>query len=102
MSERITVDELHRLFASLDKKLDVLHAENRSEIRRMGESWHQLMRDVGEQKVRVENIENDLGHLVQAHADIRAKVDDTVKNAAFVSGGIGVIAFLSRWWPFGH
>lgn len=106
--ERITTPELHRLFAELRSDLRSAMVDVKSEHRRMGEQIQIALRELGETRVRVTAAELDINEIrADAHRcavsvkQIDDKVNDTVKNAAFVSGGIAVLAFLLKLWPFG-
>lgn len=106
--ERITTAELHRLFADLRSDLRSALVDVKADHRRMGEQIQVALQELGETRVRMTAAELDINEIrSDAHrcaASVKSiddKVNDTVKNAAFVSGGIAVLAFILKLWPFG-
>jgi hypothetical protein len=75
--------------------------ENKSEMRRLGADVTLALKEISETRVRLTTSELDLSELRTEVKSLNEKVSDTVKNAAFISGGIAAIAYIGRFWPFG-
>ena len=105
---KMSTDELHRWFADLREDMRSSMIEIRNEQRRMADHMQVAIKELGEARVRLTAAEIDINEAwAEAHRvaatvkQVDDKVNDTVRNAAFVSGGIAALAFLLKLWPFG-
>lgn len=106
---RVTSGELQRLIERLERGLSEFRSENKSEMRRLSQDVQQAIRELGETRSRVAVVEGEVEDLRDnatrsgaALKQIDDKVNDTVRNAAFISGGIAGLGFLLKLWPFKH
>ena len=106
--EQISTAELHRWFADWREDMRSSMTEIRNEQRRTNEHVQIAIKELGEARVRLTTAEIDINEAwAEAHRvaatvkEVDDKVNDTVRNAAFVSGGIAALAFLLKLWPFG-
>ena len=106
-SDRISNGELHRLFERIERSVADFRLENKSDIRRMSADIQLALNELRETRVRVAASEFDISELhtenKDTHAEIKSlesKLNDTVKNAAFISGGIAALAYLGKYLKF--
>lgn len=107
--ERITPGELNRLVERVERGMLEFRAENKSELRRMSTDLQQALRELTALGIRATTIELDLNEMRADHLRTKdsvqaldTKVSETTKNAAYVSGGIGALAWLWQYLPWGH
>lgn len=124
--EDITLGEVSRQLRNLNQSFDAHRKETADNYLRLSNQMQATMGPVSEIKVRMERAEHDINALgAKRETDKRqlferieqldlstdkqmreldAKVDDVKTQAARLSGGIGIIAFVLAMvpWPWKH
>lgn len=111
--ERYTTGELLRLIQRVDENVTDLRKEAKDDRHRLANDMNVLIGREVETRTRLHAAERDIKQIKDGHEadlrDVRSEmkaVDDRVRsmgiNAAYVSGGISLGAWLLSFWPWGH
>lgn len=85
--EQITLGETYRLVERIDRRVAELSQEVRDRHHALANAMNEQIGPISVIKVRVDEAEGDI-------ADLRGEMKDVKKDAAFLSGGISLAAFI--------
>lgn len=101
MNENVSSGELQRLVERVERSLGDFRQESKSEIRRLSGDVQLAIAELRETRTRLTTCELDVSEVRVMGEKTRDELKDTVRNAAFLSGGIAALAWVARFWPFG-
>jgi len=92
--DRISLGEVLRNIELVRRDFTEMRAEQKEDRHRLADSINRIMVQQGEDRTRLGGVENDV-------TDLQTDMKAVRRDAAFLSGGISLGAFLWQFVPWG-